>query len=150
MKRLWQLSGLTEERLLSALSAIKLRLMKTCNVGWLSKNFSHLWCWVGMIISLFFLSLNETLFPYSSYLVWQLAQGRVLVVPSFLQFRMMEFTVLWGTYSAAVFLLWFSAHLCPTIQSLTSEDCFFEVNNFLLIWEMSRCPHNLKSGCRYM
>ena len=101
----------TEERLLSGHSAINPRLVECCNDGCLSGSFSHLHTGSLELIQsdhwvLGHLSYQRPFSPDCS--VWPGGSRRVLVVPNFFHLRIMEATVLLGTFNAADFFVAFS------------------------------------------
>ena len=78
-------------------------------------------------IGLFVTSLTKALLPRSLSLDGRLALGRVLVVPNVFHLRMMEVTVLIGTFKAAEFFLYPSPDLfLKTILSRRSTDNSFD------------------------
>ena len=61
----------------------------------------ELWSSVRVTIGFLVTSLTKTLLPRLLSLAGRPALGRVLVVPNFFYLRMMEITVLLGTFNAA-------------------------------------------------
>jgi len=81
------------------------------------------WSSVRVTIGFLVTSLTEALLPRSLSLAGRPALGRVLVVPNFFHLRMMEATVLIGTFNAAEIFLYPSPDLClDTILSRRSTD----------------------------
>ena len=98
----------TEERLPSSHSAIKPRSVECCCDGWPAVSpisTQDLWSLARMSIRYFITSLTMVLLPRVLSLAGHQPLGKVLVVPNFFDLRMMEATVLFGTFNAAAFLL---------------------------------------------
>ena len=101
----------TEERLPSGHSAIKPRLVECCSDGCPSGSFSHLHTGSLELSQsdhqvLGHLSYQGPSPPIAQFAGWP-ALGRVLVVPNFFHLRIMEATVLLGTFNAAEFFVAF-------------------------------------------
>ena len=81
------------------------------------------WSSVRVTIGFLVTSLTEALLPRSLSLAGRPTLGRVLVVPNFFHLRMMEATVLIGTFNAAESFLYPSPDLyLDTILSWRSTD----------------------------
>ena len=87
-----------------------------------------------VIIGFLVTFLTKALLPQLLSLARWPALGRVPVVPNFFHLRIMEATVLFGTFSSAEIVLLPSPDLClDTIQSLSFEGSFFD----LMAWSCS-------------
>ena len=97
---------------------------------------------VGFLVT----SLTNALLPRTLSLDGRPALGRVLVVPNFFHLRMMEATVLTGTFKAAEMFLYPSPDLClKTILSRRSADNSFD---FMLGVCTLTCTVNCGTLCR--
>ena len=88
----------------------------------------ELWSSVRVSIGFLVTSLTKALLPRLLSLVGRSALGRVLVVPNFFYLRMIEATVLLGTFNAAEMFWYPSLDLClDTILSRSSTDNSFNL-----------------------
>jgi hypothetical protein len=89
----------------------------------------------GVTIWFLVTSLTKALLPRLHSLARWPALGRVLVVPNFFHLRMMEATVLLGTFNAADMFWYPSPGLClDTILSQRSTDNSFNLMVWFLLW----------------
>jgi hypothetical protein len=90
---------------------------------------------IRVIIGFLVTSLTKALLPQLLSLARRPAQGRVLVVPNFFHWRMMETTVFLGTFNAADIFWYPSPDLClDTILSRRSTDNSFD----LMAWFVNK------------
>ena len=117
----------------------------------------ELWSSVRVTIGFLVTSLTKTLVPWLLSLAGWPAVGRVLVVSNSFYLRMMEATVLLGTFNAADMFWYPSPDLClDKILSRSSTDNFFDLRVWFLLWHalstvgpyIDRCvpfPNNVQS-----
>ena len=88
----------------------------------------ELWSSVRVTIMFSVTSLTKALFLRLLSLAGRTALGRALVVPNFFHLRMMETTVLLGTFNCAELFWYPSPDLClDTILSRSSTDNSFDI-----------------------
>ena len=94
----------------------------------------ELWSSLRVTIRFLVTSLTKALLPRLLSLAGRPALGRVLMVPNFFHLRMMEATVVLGTFNAAEMLGFPSPDLClDTILSLSSTDNSFDLVALFLL-----------------
>ena len=94
----------------------------------------ELWSSFRVTFGFLVTSLTKALLPRLLSLAGQPALGRVLVVSNFFQLRMVEATVLLGTFNAAEMFWYPSLDLClDTILSQRSSDNSFDLIAWFLL-----------------
>ena len=94
----------------------------------------ELWSSVRVTIGFLVTSLTKALLPLLLSLAGRPALGKVLVVPNFFHLRMMEATVILGTFNAADVFWYSSPDVClDTILSRSSTDNYFNLMAWFLL-----------------